>query len=56
MRIMLLGGTGYLGSNIVNYLSERDCEVYCVVRRTSNLEYLRRTYHPVGSRNFEGLS
>lgn len=31
-----------------NYLSERDCEVYCVVRRTSNLEYLRRTYHPDG--------
>ena len=42
MRILLLGSTGYLGTNIANTLSAEGHEVYCVVRRTSNLQYLEK--------------
>lgn len=42
MRILLLGSTGYLGSNIANILSKEGHEIFCVVRRTSNLQYLEK--------------
>ncbi len=40
MNILLLGATGYLGGNIVQYLSDRGHNVICVVRRTSDLSRL----------------
>ncbi len=40
MTVLLLGGTGYLGSNIARTFSERGHRVICVVRNTSNINYL----------------
>lgn len=36
MDVLILGGTGYLGGNIVNGFSKAGHNVYCVVRRTSD--------------------
>lgn len=41
MNILLLGATGYLGSNIAQYLSRCGHKVICVVRKTSNIFWLR---------------
>lgn len=41
MTVLLLGGTGYLGSNIAKYLSKKDIKIICVVRNTSNINELR---------------
>ena len=40
MIIVLLGGTGYLGSNIYQKLCENGHKVYCVVREKSDLSKL----------------
>lgn len=42
MSILLLGGTGYLGSNITKCLSNKGYHVFCVVRRTSDISYLKK--------------
>ncbi len=46
MEILLLGGTGYLGGNIARALSLNGHKVICVVRSTSNTDYLD---------NFQGI-
>lgn len=43
MTILLLGGTGYLGSNIAKRLSQEGNIVICSVRRTSDINRLQTT-------------
>lgn len=42
MSVLLLGSTGYLGSNIARFLSDNGYHVFCVVRRTSDLTYVKK--------------
>lgn len=43
MNILILGGTGYLGGNIVSSLSRAGHHVYCVIRPTSDTSRIRQT-------------
>lgn len=38
MRVCILGGTGYLGTHIINTLIKEDNEVYCICRSDSKSE------------------
>ena len=40
MRIIILGGTGYLGSLFVRRLVEQEHDIVCCVRSTSSLQNL----------------
>ena len=41
MKIFVTGSTGFVGSHLVDYFLERGEEVYCLVRKTSNLQWLK---------------
>ncbi len=41
MNILMLGGSGYLGTNIVKVLSNENNNIFCVIRRTSDIKYLK---------------
>ncbi len=43
MNILILGGTGYLGGNIVSCLSRAGHHVYCVIRPTSDTSRICQT-------------
>ena len=40
-KVLVTGGTGFIGSHLVDRLVERGESVRCLVRRTSNLRYLK---------------
>lgn len=41
MKALVTGGTGFIGSQTVDYLLERGYQVVCTVRRSSNLRWLK---------------
>jgi nucleoside-diphosphate-sugar epimerase len=38
---VVTGGTGFVGSHLVDLLLEKNYEVWCIVRKTSNLKWLK---------------
>jgi nucleoside-diphosphate-sugar epimerase len=51
-KVLVTGGTGFVGSHLVDHLIERGHTVRCLVRRTSNLRYLK---HPGLEFSYGGL-
>ncbi|MFC1944525.1 NAD-dependent epimerase/dehydratase family protein [Chloroflexota bacterium] len=41
MKILVTGGTGFIGSHLVNFIREKEYTVRCLVRPTSNNDILR---------------
>lgn len=44
-KVLVTGATGFVGSHLVDYLIERGRSVRCLVRRSSNLRYVK--YPPI---------
>ncbi|MHA1869658.1 MAG: NAD-dependent epimerase/dehydratase family protein, partial [Promethearchaeota archaeon] len=42
MKILITGANGFVGSHLARYLSERDQELYLMVRKTSDLTLLKK--------------
>ena len=51
-KVLVTGGTGFVGSHLVDCLVERGSDVRCLVRRSSNLRYLK---HPEIELAYGGL-
>ncbi|HET9532586.1 MAG TPA: NAD-dependent epimerase/dehydratase family protein [Blastocatellia bacterium] len=51
-KVLVTGGTGFIGSHLVDRLIERGRAVRCLVRETSNLRYLK---HPQAELVYGGL-
>jgi nucleoside-diphosphate-sugar epimerase len=47
MKILVTGGTGFIGKNLVRYLVERGHETICLVRKTSKLDGLKSISVPL---------
>jgi len=45
MRILITGGTGFIGYNLVPILQQEQHEIICLVRETSNLRWLNSIGH-----------
>ncbi|MCH4238521.1 MAG: NAD(P)-dependent oxidoreductase [Clostridium tyrobutyricum] len=41
LRVLVTGGTGFIGSNLIENLLNRDCEVYALIRKESSIGFKR---------------
>ncbi|MFA5405600.1 MAG: NAD(P)-dependent oxidoreductase, partial [Ignavibacteria bacterium] len=41
MKAFITGATGFVGSHLVDELLKKNYEVYCLIRKTSNLRWLK---------------
>ncbi|ROL56692.1 NAD-dependent epimerase/dehydratase family protein, partial [Bacteroidetes/Chlorobi group bacterium ChocPot_Mid] len=41
MKVLVTGGSGFVGSHVVDLLIERGYDIRCIVRKTSNLQWLK---------------
>jgi dihydroflavonol-4-reductase len=41
MKIFITGATGFIGTHLVKRLAQTDHKLYCLVRKTSNVNYLK---------------
>lgn len=41
MKALVTGGTGFVGSHLIDKLLENNFDVYCTIRKTSNLKWLK---------------
>ena len=39
-KILITGGTGFIGSHLAEFLCRKGCEVSCLIRKTSNLRWV----------------
>src|SRR2546425_10226353 len=51
-KVLVTGATGFVGSHLVDHLIERASSVRCLVRKSSNLRYLK---HPQIELAYGGL-
>lgn len=58
-KIVLTGGNGFLGSHLVDSLLQKEVEVHCIVRQTSDLKWLKGKnvkFHTCGLTDIEAMS
>jgi nucleoside-diphosphate-sugar epimerase len=41
MKVFITGGTGFIGSHLIDYLSNNAEEIYALVRDLNNLKWLK---------------
>jgi dihydroflavonol-4-reductase len=59
MKSFITGGTGFLGSHLVDELLKKNHEIYCLIRKTSNLRWLKDkkvTFIESEKENYEDIS
>ena len=42
IKVLITGGSGFLGSSIINYLSKKKFRFFYVVRKKSNLSRIQK--------------
>ena len=42
-KVLITGANGFIGSHLVEYLSRHDYEISCLIRKTSNLQWLEKS-------------
>ncbi|MCK4909391.1 MAG: NAD-dependent epimerase/dehydratase family protein [Planctomycetes bacterium] len=42
MKVLVTGGTGFIGSHLVAYLVKKKYDVFCLIRKSSSLDWLRK--------------
>ena len=55
---VITGANGFVGSHLTEYLLSKNYEVHAIVRRSSNMQWIKdlpRQVHPIGIENIETL-
>ncbi|MGB0885279.1 MAG: NAD-dependent epimerase/dehydratase family protein [Chitinophagales bacterium] len=58
-KIVITGANGFIGSHLAEYMAAKGFEVHCIVRSTSNLQWLENKgfhFHKIGLENVADLT